>query len=66
VRLTDFWYRLEQVFGAGYARSVADDQVLAKLDGRTIAEALAAGVETVDVWRAVVATYPERVPQRLR
>jgi hypothetical protein len=66
VRLTDFWWRLERVFGAGYARSVATDQVLAELGGRTIDQALAAGEQTVVVWRAVVAAYPDRVPPRLR
>jgi hypothetical protein len=66
VRQTDFWTRLEQVFGVGYAASVAHDQVLAQLSGRTIEQALAAGVETVVVWRAVVAAYPERVPAKLR
>jgi hypothetical protein len=66
VRLTDFWARLDQVFGPGYATSVAEDQVLATLGGRTIRQALAAGVETVVVWRAVVAAYPDRVPSRLR
>jgi Protein of unknown function (DUF3046) len=64
--LTDFWRRLEQVFGVGYARSVAHDQVLAQLGGRTIDQALAAGEEAVVVWRAVVEAYPERVPARLR
>ena len=66
MRLTDFWNRLEQVFGAGYARSVANDQVIAELGGRTITQALTAGEETVVVWRAVVRAYPERVPARLR
>lgn len=66
MRLTDFWARLEQVFGPAYAASVAADQVLAQLGGRTINQALAAGEETVDVWRAVVAAYPERVPAKLR
>jgi hypothetical protein len=66
VRLTDFWARLEQVFGAGYAASVAEDQVLPHLNGRTITEALTAGVPTVTVWRAVVAAYPDRVPPKLR
>ncbi|HKT00622.1 MAG TPA: DUF3046 domain-containing protein [Rugosimonospora sp.] len=66
MRLTDFWYRLEQVFGATYAASVAADQVLPQLGGRTIDQALAAGEETVTVWRAVVAAYPERVPAKLR
>jgi hypothetical protein len=66
VRLTDFWTRLDQVFGHGYAASVAADQVLPQLGGRTIQQALAAGEETVVVWRAVVAAYPERIPQSIR
>jgi hypothetical protein len=66
VRLTDFWARLDQVFGPGYAASVAADQVLPQLGGRTIQQALAAGEETVVVWRAVVAAYPERVPKSIR
>ncbi len=66
MRLTDFWARLDKVFGPGYAQSVAHDQVLSTLGGRTIAQALAAGEETVVVWRAVVAAYPDRVPSKLR
>ena len=66
MRLTDFWARLEEAFGPVYAASVARDQVLPQLGGRTIQQALNAGVETVVVWRAVVAAYPDRVPNRLR
>jgi hypothetical protein len=66
VRLTDFWWRMEQVFGSGYAASIATDQVLPQLGGRTINQALAAGEETVVVWRAVVAAYPDRVPRNIR
>ncbi len=66
MRLTDFWARLDRVFGPGYAASVAADQVLPQLGGRTIQQALAAGEETSVVWRAVVAAYPERVPQSIR
>jgi Protein of unknown function (DUF3046) len=66
MRLTDFWARLEQAFGPGYAASVASDQVLSQLGGRTINEALDAGMQTADVWRAVVAAYPDRVPAKLR
>jgi hypothetical protein len=66
VRLTDFWSRLEQVFGREYATSVADDQVLSQLGGRTIRQALDAGVQTAAVWRAVCAEYPDRVPAKLR
>jgi Protein of unknown function (DUF3046) len=66
VRLTDFWARLEQAFGSAYARSIAADQVLPQLGGRTIQQALAQGEETATVWRAVCAAYPDRVPARLR
>ncbi len=66
MRLTDLWTRLNETFGPGYAASVAKDQVLAQLGGRTINQALAAGEEVVTVWRAVVAAYPDRVPARLR
>lgn len=66
MRLTDFWGRLEQVFGSAYARSVAADQVLSQLGGRTINQAIAQGTDTDIVWRAVCAAYPDRVPARLR
>ena len=66
VRLTDFWARLEQAFGPTYARSLAADHTFAELNGRTIDEAIAQGVETATVWRVVVASYPDRVPARLR
>ena len=66
MRLTDFWARLDEAFGPGYAASIASDQVLSQLGGRTIEQALAAGVATHVVWRAVVAAYPDRVPARLR
>ena len=66
MRLTDFWARLEQAFGPAYARSLATDHAFTELGGRTIDEAIAQGVETVTIWRAVVASYPDRVPARLR
>jgi Protein of unknown function (DUF3046) len=65
VRLTDFWERLEQAFGASYARSLAADHSFAELGDRTINEAIAQGVETATIWRAVVSQYPDRVPSRL-
>ncbi|GGK27522.1 hypothetical protein GCM10010124_20130 [Pilimelia terevasa] len=66
MRLTDFWQRLDEVFGPGYAASVAADQVLLQLGGRTVVQALDEGVPTVTVWRAVCAAYPDRVPPKLR
>ena len=65
VRRTDFWSRMEQVFGSGYAYSVAADQVLPQL-GRTVDQAFAEGEDTAVVWRAVVAAYGDRVPPKLR
>ena len=66
MKLTDLWSRLEQTFGPAYAASVANDQVLTQLGGRTINQALAEHVEVQAIWRAVVAAYPDRVPARLR
>jgi len=66
VRLTDLWQRLEETFGPAYAASVARDQVLPELGGRTINQALDEHEEVHTVWRAVVAAYPDRVPTRLR
>jgi Protein of unknown function (DUF3046) len=66
VRLTDFWVRLETVFGPAYAASVASDQVLPELDGHTVEQALHAGVPVIAIWRAVCVAYPDRVPAKLR
>jgi hypothetical protein len=63
VRLTDFWQRMEARFGVAYARSVAADYRLPLL-GATVDEALAKGVETRQVWRAVCAEF--EMPAQLR
>ena len=53
MRLTVFWERMQARFGSAYADSVSRDLVLAPLGGRSVVEALAAGVEPGEVWRAV-------------
>lgn len=63
MRLTEFWRRMDERFGATYSRSVAADYRLPQL-GATVDEALRAGVETKDVWRAVCAEF--EVPSHLR
>jgi DUF3046 family protein len=63
VRLTDFWQRMEARFGVTYAHSVAADYRLPLL-GATVDEALAKGVETRQVWRAVCAEF--EMPAQLR
>jgi hypothetical protein len=63
VRLTEFWQRMEESFGSAYAHSLAADYRLPAL-GATVEEALGRGVDTKDVWRAVVAEFD--VPKALR
>ena len=48
---------MERQFGAAYAESVAADQVLGELQGRTVTQALADGVPAKEVWRAVVSAW---------
>jgi hypothetical protein len=64
VKLTEFWNRMREQFGEVYAESVAKDQVLGALGGRTVNQALADGEDAKTVWRAVVETFD--VPERLR
>ncbi|GGO91541.1 hypothetical protein GCM10012280_39670 [Wenjunlia tyrosinilytica] len=42
-------------FGEAYADSFARDHVMSQLGGRTVMEALDAGWDAKDVWRAVCA-----------
>ncbi|MDT0382254.1 DUF3046 domain-containing protein [Streptomyces sp. DSM 42041] len=56
MRLTDFWQRMADHFGAAYADSFARDHVMSELGGRTVHEALEAGWNTKDVWRVVCRT----------
>ena len=64
MRLTEFWARMREQFGAGYAESVAKDYVLSGLGGRTVNKALADGEDAKVVWRAVSEQF--NVPDRLR
>ncbi|CAM3401337.1 DUF3046 domain-containing protein [Stackebrandtia soli] len=66
MRLTQFWEHMEETFGAAYARSVADDQVLPQLRGRTVNQAIADGDNVKSVWVAVCQAYDDRVPSRIR
>jgi hypothetical protein len=53
MRHSEFWTRMDRVLGPAYSRTWAEQQVLATLGGRTVAEALAAGEAPKHVWRAV-------------
>ena len=62
--MTEFWHRMDEQFGAGYAQSVAKDYVLAGLGDRTVQQALADGVDVKTIWRAICLAFP--VADRLR
>ena len=64
MRLTDFWERMDALFGTDYARSWARDFSLSALDGRTVEQAIAAGIETREIWEAVCGVVD--VPSLLR
>lgn len=65
MKQSDFWDRMNETFGAAYARSVAADLTLGQLGGRTIDQALAEGENAKAVWMAVCRAWPERIPARL-
>jgi hypothetical protein len=64
VRLSEFWVRMGDHFGEGYARSVAHDHVLQSLGDRTVDEALESGQPAKQVWRAVCEEF--EIPARKR
>ncbi len=49
---TELWARLQRHLGAGYYRVWAAEHNLGELGGRTVVEALHAGIASKDVWRA--------------
>jgi hypothetical protein len=52
VREAELWRRLETTLGKVYARAWAGQVVLSEIGGRTVIEALAAGVDRKQIWRA--------------
>lgn len=64
VKETELWNRLLDQFGAGYYRVWASEFNLADLDNRTVMQALADGVASKVVWRAVWAAL--ELPARER
>ncbi len=63
MRLSEFWRRMDDEFGASYARVLADHQVLGALDGRAAGAALEAGVPARAVWEAMC-EHMEVPPER--
>ena len=57
MRLTEFHELVEGRFGSVRGASLLVDHVLARLGGRTAAQAIEAGIEPRDVWRALCADF---------
>jgi hypothetical protein len=55
---------MEEEFGAVRAGSLAKDHVFAQLEGRTVEEAIEAGIDPKRVWLAVCEVYD--VPRERR
>ncbi|WP_424185138.1 DUF3046 domain-containing protein [Actinokineospora sp. G85] len=53
MRITAFRSRLADEFGALRADTIAQDHVFSALGGRTIDQALDAGLPTKEIWQAV-------------
>jgi hypothetical protein len=63
VRLSQFRELMADEFGSVRASSLATDHVFAELGGQTVNQALEAGWDPRDVWRAVCGAFevpPER------
>ena len=54
MRHTEFWARMNAALGEAYAPVWARQQVMASLGGRTVEQALEAGLSPKVVWRSVV------------
>ena len=57
MRLTEFHERVDAQFGSVRGTSLLVDHVLTRLGGRTAAQAIEAGFEPRDVWRALCADF---------
>ena len=57
MRFTYFRELMETEFGAARAAAVSRDHVFSELGGRTVEQALEAGIEPRAVWKAVCDAY---------
>jgi hypothetical protein len=57
VRLTEFHELVEAQFGSVRGGSLLVDHVLTRLGGRTAVQAIEAGTDPRDVWRALCADF---------
>jgi hypothetical protein len=65
VRLSHFRELMEGEFGAARAGSLARDHVFAELGGRTAEQAIEAGIDPKNAWRAICDAYDVPPARRL-
>ncbi|MBO0812139.1 MAG: DUF3046 domain-containing protein [Microlunatus sp.] len=53
MRETEFWERMRTHLGSAYSQVWASQQNLGQLGGRTVYEAMDAGIDCKTIWRAV-------------
>ncbi len=58
MRISDLRERLTLSFGAQWAPSFCKDIAITELGSKSVDEALQAGFEPHEIWRAVFAAYP--------
>ena len=61
MKLSEFWLAVSDEFGDGYGRVITHDLVLGEIGGLTAEQAIAAGVNTREIWLALcrAADVPE-------
>ena len=64
VRLTHFRRLMDDEFGAVRAGSIARDHIFSRLGGRTVEQAIEAGEEPREVWRAVCVEFDVAAERR--
>ena len=64
MRHTVFRRRMAEEFGRVRAEMLAQDHVFSSLGGRTVDQALEAGVSTKEVWKAVCEAFEVPVERR--
>ncbi|HZA15816.1 MAG: DUF3046 domain-containing protein [Actinomycetota bacterium] len=64
MRITHFRQRMDEEFGPVRAAALAHDHVFTELGGRTVDEALEAGIDTKQVWAVVCTAFD--VPEERR
>ena len=58
MRISDLRERITLSFGESWAPSFCKDIAITQLGSKTVEEALRAGVEASDIWKALCMAYP--------